>query len=130
MIETALITIGIIGSIGTAVAVTAMTVVTVGDLIAMPAREVRSERTDPDLSGHVTVDEVIVRLGLEPHRDLTWAVGRQMRDLYMERRGEPPPAERRRKTSGKGSHSKSVYPAEMISDLEALIRAATVKEAA
>lgn len=127
MIEAILITIVWLSVIGACVAVPAIGSVAFCREILFPAREAPAEF---DLSTWVTVDQVVVDMGLEPHRDLTWSVGRQMRDRFEELTGKPPMSERRPKTSGSGSHTKTVYPPWMRSEIEGLVRAATNKEAA
>lgn len=114
--------IGIIGAIGIAIAVPAVGIPLLFPIAAPPARD-----PPPDLllADWLTIDQVIVDMGLEPHRDLTWAVGRQMRDRYIEATGSPPPSERRPKTNGGGSHSKSVYPPWRRQEIEDLVRGAT-----
>jgi hypothetical protein len=70
----------------------------------------------------ITVIDVFRSLGLETDKRTTWAVGYKVRDLYTQRYGGLPPKELRTKTCGVGVHCFAVYPPEMRTDIEAIIR--------
>lgn len=78
--------------------------------------------TTADLSQHKSIDEILAVNGL-PTEDKRFvsSVGNAARDMYIRRFGTPPIKALRRKTSGKGSHDKAVYPRELMADIKLII---------
>jgi len=71
----------------------------------------------------ITVIDVIVRLGYEPRKHLTWAVGAQMADWYTRNCGHAPPKDLRAKTNGEGgSHCFAHYPECFFKVIEGFVR--------
>jgi hypothetical protein len=71
----------------------------------------------------ITVIDVIRDMGVEPTPDLTWSVGGIVRGLYRQRCGELPQKDLRPKTDRSGgTHCFAVYPEEMRSDIEAVVK--------
>jgi hypothetical protein len=79
--------------------------------------------SDPDLSEHKTIGDIMLGLGLTPHKHFTWAIGSQVRDMYESRYGTPPRKALRKKATGKGSHDFAVYPPMLVPDIEKIILA-------
>lgn len=80
-------------------------------------------RTLPaDVDTYITVIDVARGLGVEPEKDLMWAIGRQAARLHRTVYGCGPRKALREKTGGGGRHDFAVYPPEMRWDLEGLFR--------
>jgi hypothetical protein len=71
----------------------------------------------------ITVVQVIRAMGIEPTPELTWSVGPMVRDLYESRVGHLPMKALRPKTNAGGTHCFAIYPEEMWSDIEKIVRA-------
>lgn len=95
--------------------------------IQAPPETVVVYKTLPeDTSGYVTLVETMTRLGICPHKDLTWALGRRAAARHLDVYGVPPKKVDRTKTSGSGTHSFAGYPPEFLPELEAIIGKARV----
>jgi hypothetical protein len=71
----------------------------------------------------ITVVQVIRDMGVEVTNELSWSVGNRVRDLFEIRHGFLPQKELREKTDGSGgTHCFAVYPDEMRSEIEAIVR--------
>lgn len=76
-----------------------------------------------NLRHHITVVEVAKALGVEITNDLTWSVGRAVRERWQDLHDALPPKDLRPKTNGEGSHCFAVYPPSWRSTIADLIRA-------
>jgi hypothetical protein len=70
----------------------------------------------------ITIIDVCRSLGITPEKNLTWAVGNKVRDLYVHKFGSSPTKKLLPKTNGQGSHFIAVYPDKLWSDIERIIR--------
>jgi len=71
----------------------------------------------------ITVPNVIRSMGIEPENRLCWAIGNDVRDLYMARNnGALPPKDLHEKTSGGGSHTFATYDESYRVDIERIVR--------
>jgi hypothetical protein len=70
----------------------------------------------------ITVPEVGKEMNFSLEKNVAWAVGAAVRDLYQNRYGELPKKRLRRKTNGGGSHCFAVYPEHMRQSIEQIIR--------
>ncbi len=87
--------------------------------LTLPA-ELRS--TNPDLSKHKTIIDILREEGIEVHdSDVTWRLGAAARDLYQSKYNRPPTKTLRPKTKGQGSHDIAGYPPQIHDDLPTLV---------
>jgi len=70
----------------------------------------------------ITVVSVMKELGFRLQKEVTWAIGGRVRDIYAKQYGHLPPKELRNKTSGVGTHCFAIYPDNMRSTIEDIIR--------
>lgn len=69
----------------------------------------------------ITVMECFYEMGVVPDKHLSWKVGRQVRDTYVQQCNKFPDKELRTKTRGGGSHCFAVYPLEFKDQIKAII---------
>lgn len=70
----------------------------------------------------ITVTDVSRGMNLVMEKEVAWAVGAAVRDLYELKYGALPEKELRTKTSGGGTHCFAVYPERMRPEIARIIR--------
>ena len=69
-----------------------------------------------------TVIEIMLELGVEPEKKVSWMLGNAVREKWKEKTGSSPEYALRPKTSGNGSHCFAVYPGWFRRDMKRIVK--------